>query len=574
MSTRNQFRTISLTLLTAIIIAASTQMSFAGSCIVPDNGEGTAALPPAGCEYTSPDEVFMIIDGLPPGTTIEMEGILKNFLPCQNCQICSVPMQPGQIEVPGGTLGGNVHCFSATLDLTVSGTGDMIGFNRQLAIPVDIEMHTGPRNTGDPVQTFESMIFRMQGELFGDPDFCTFRIAGGMDFGLPSPGQTTLTELPSGDFAVDSFFDITYQIEFEGCPGSVLTDLAGTTTATIRMETGAKPCQAKPDGSGCIETECLESGKRCMPVSVVFDPTTGYIRVLQCRCIGPDECFVDLSNVSQDSCTVPDNGAGTVSLPPVGCEYTSPDEVFEIIDGLPPGTTIEMDGVIMNITACSSPCAMCSLLVPPGQTEVPGGTLGGHGHCFEATLDLTVTGTGELAGFNRHLAIPIFSEVHTGPRNPGDPVQTFPADMFRLQGELFGDPDFCTFRIVSGTDFGLPGPGQTTLTKLPNGDFAVDSFFDITYQIEFEGCPGSQLADFAGVNTATITMQTGSEPVMPRCIGDCQTCSFCQESISVNQDGTINISCQCLPDADLNRDGIVDFKDFAIMAAQWLSTRP
>ena len=36
----------------------------------------------------------------------------------------------------------------------------------------------------------------------------------------------------------------------------------------------------------------------------------------------------------------------------------------------------------------------------------------------------------------------------------------------RLQGELFGDPDFCTFRVTGGTDFGLPSPGHTTLTDL------------------------------------------------------------------------------------------------------------
>ena len=557
-----------------IIFTGSMEVSFAGSCVVVDNGTGTADLPPAGCEYTSPDEVFMIIDGLPPGTTIEMAGILKDFMPCQNCQTCSVLIPPGQTEVPGGTLGGNVHCFRATLDLTVSGTGDLTGFNRHLAVPLEVEIHTGPRNPGDPVQAFQAAVFALQGELFGDPDFCTFRIIAGNDNGLPSPGHTTLTQLQSGDFAVDSFFDVTYQIEFEGCPGSVIDRFAGVTQATIRMETGAKPCQPKPDGSGCVETQCLEAGKRCMPVSVNFDPATGRVRVFECRCIGQDECFIDLSDIWQAGCIVPDNGAGTATLPPFGCEYTSPDEVFQIIDGLPPGTTIEMEGVITNMMGCSNMCGLCTLNVQPGQSEVIGGSLGGNGHCFEAILDLTVKGTEALQGFNRHLFVPIFSEVHTGPRNPGDPLQTFPSDMRRLQGELFGDPDFCSFQITGGTDFGLPSPGQTTLAKLPNNAFAVDSFFDITYQISFEGCPGSVLEGFAGTTTATIRMQTGSEPEMPKCVGPCQTCSFCQENISVNPDGTINISCRCLPDADLNRDGIVDFRDFAIMAAQWLSMRP
>jgi len=259
-----------------------------------------------------------------------------------------------------------------------------------------------------------------------------------------------------------------------------------------------------------------------------------------------------------------------VTLPPIGCEYTSPDEVFEIIEGLPPGTTIEMDGILEDFLCCPQGCEMCSMPLDPGECETEGGSLGGHGHCFEATLDLTVHGTGELQGFNRHLAVPVFGEVHTGPRDPGDPVQTFPADFYRLQGELFGDPDFCEFIITGGTDFGLPGPGQTTLTRLPTGDFAVDSFFDITYQIEFEGCPDSQLADYAGTTTATIRMETGGIPLPPGCTGPCPECQFCEETITPNGDGTIDISCNCIPDADLNRDGKVNFEDMAIMCNQWL----
>ena len=548
------------------------------ACVVPDNGAGTITLPPMGCTYTSPDEVYEIIDGLPPGTTIELDGPLMDFICCgDQCLNCSAALGPGVCETAGGTLGGHIHCFEATLDLDVTGTGDLEGFNRHLSVPVFCEVHTGPRTPGDPVQTFPTDMYRLQGELFGDPDFCTFRIRAGTDYGLPGPGQTTLTELPSGDFAVDSFFDITYQIEFEGCPDSQLADLAGTTTATIRIETGfMPPCEPTSDGSGCKEHICITpTGSECLPVCLRFDPDTGVSLVEECDCIDPDSCRVSALPPGQGSCVVPDNGVGTITLPPMGCTYSSPDEVYQIIDGLPPGTTIELDGPLMDFICCGDQCLNCSAALGPGVCETAGGTLGGHIHCFEATLDLDVTGTGDLEGFNRHLSVPVFCEVHTGPRTPGDPVQTFPTDMYRLQGELFGDPDFCTFRIRAGTDYGLPGPGQTTLTELPGGDFAVDSFFDITYQIEFEGCPGSQLADLAGTTTATIRIQTGAGLNIPDCIGGpCPDCQFCHKTVTNNPDGTVTVCCRCIPDADLNRDGIVNMKDFAILAGQWLTTRP
>ncbi|NIM50158.1 MAG: hypothetical protein GTO22_13060 [Gemmatimonadales bacterium] len=99
------------------------------------------------------------------------------------------------------------------------------------------------------------------------------------------------------------------------------------------------------------------------------------------------------------------------------------------------------------------------------------------------------------------------AEFHWAPRTPGDPEQTFSADVYHLEGELFGDPDFCTFRVRAGTDYVLPSPGQTTLSELPSGHFTVDSFFDVNYQIEFEGCPGSVLDGYSGTTTDTVRIQ-------------------------------------------------------------------
>jgi hypothetical protein len=564
-------------------------------CIGPDDGNGTTVIPPEDCEYVSLYEVYEIIAGLPAGTTIELDGPLYNFT--------------NIVRTPGGTwLGGEKVTFDATLDWEVSGTGSLTGFSRHLAVPVSGEIHTAPRNAGDPCQVFATDMYLLQGELFGDPDFCTLRFRAGTSLALPSPGETTLTELGSGDYAVDSFFDIWYQIEFEGCPGSQLDGYAGTTTAAIKIETGTAPvlpgcdgscpglmpctetmtynpdgtinisceceppvCEPLPDGNACRPSPCEDPCEQCLPKCVNYDPNTKEVTVVDCDCRGVDDCHVGIPGGPAFNCVLPDNGTGTATLPPIGCEYTSPDDVFKIINGLPPGTTIEMDGILMNFICCNPVCPMCSMALAPGQCETAGGTLGGHGHCYEATLDLTVRGTGSLEGFNRHLAVPVFGEVHTGPRNPGDPVQDFPTDFYRLRGELFGDPDFCTFRITGGTDYGLPSPGHTTLSELPSGDFGVDSFFDIWYQIEFEGCPGSQLDGYMGTTTATIRLETGSRE-QPSCSGPC-TCGWCRETVTTNPDGTMNICCDCLPDADLNGDGIVNWKDIAIVCSQWLTTR-
>lgn len=195
-----------------------------GPLIVPDNGTGTADMPPPGAEYLSPDEVMMIIDGLPPGTTIELAPVLRDFT--------------SVVESPGGSLGGTTSTFDAVIQWDVTGTGELSGFNRSLALLLSGEWHMGPRTLGDPVQSFPTDVFQMQGDLFGDPDFGKLSLRAGTDYGMPSPGQTTLTELPGGDFWVDSFFDVGYRIDFAGAPGSALANLAGITTATIRMQAG------------------------------------------------------------------------------------------------------------------------------------------------------------------------------------------------------------------------------------------------------------------------------------------------------------------------------------------------
>ncbi|MCK4546481.1 MAG: hypothetical protein KAW17_03475, partial [Candidatus Eisenbacteria sp.] len=187
-------RSMCVLLASLLYIALGSGTALAECCITPDNGTGTVTLP-AQCPYDNPWEPMMIIDGLPPGTTIELHGPLSQFVNLAN--------------FPGGTMGGEVAHFEAVFEWELVGTGDLTGFFRTIFLPVVGEMHFGPRNPGDPVQSFDADLFRLEGEMVGDPDFDMLRIVAGTDFGLPGPGHTNLYQLPSGDFAVDSFFDIT-----------------------------------------------------------------------------------------------------------------------------------------------------------------------------------------------------------------------------------------------------------------------------------------------------------------------------------------------------------------------------
>lgn len=565
-------------------------------CLAPDNA-GTADLP-APCPYVSTDGTLNIVTGLPPTAQIVCDVILDNF--------------SGVVVSPGGTLGGEIHQFNADLNLAMTGIGSLAGFTRNIFIPVTVEFHSAPRTPGDPVQDFDTDMFRLEGQLFGDPDFCTLRIQSGSDVGLPSPGHTTLTQQGTSGWNVDSFFDIAYEIEFQGCPGSIIEGFGGVTEGTVRIRQGADfwqpgdghkmhfpqlPDELGWDVDGSVpmllgdDWQCSETGWiqdlhfwgswrhgvtgviRRFDVSIYsdvpantdlpyshpgellwtqeigdfniipvqtdaregwYEPFTGdaieldhqeyfqydiqlredqyfwqeegniYWLVISATLLDSvatqwgwkssvDHFNDDATwNVLGETCVQPDNGGGTADLPAPTCPYLTTDSTFHIEDGLPAGSTIESDGSLDNFVNIVS---------------FPGGLLGGGGETFDGVLQLSMTGTGALAGFNRNIAIPVTGEMHHAPRTPGDPVQSFQTDMVELQGQLFGDPDFDFLRIEAGQSFGLPSPGQTTLTELPSGDWQVDSFFDIAYRIEFVGAPGSFLDGLSGTTTDAVRME-------------------------------------------------------------------
>jgi hypothetical protein len=192
---------------------------------------------------------------------------------------------------------------------------------------------------------------------------------------------------------------------------------------------------------------------------------------------------------------VPDNGGGTAQMP-IQAPYPSLNPMV-ISNGLPPGSQININAV---------------WLAPTVSAEQPGGGLGGTKSAGGGPLmQWTMQGTGALSAYNRVLVMPgqggpggvasfpdpAFTvigssyEEHAAPRTAFAPVQTYNTDLFRMFSQIasVGDPDFDLLRLVAGTDFGLPSPGQTTLTQVgPNWN--VESFFDVTYRIDFVGRPG------------------------------------------------------------------------------------
>jgi len=414
---------------TAIFFLLFPAFAFATPCVVPNNG-GTVSMPPANCGYVSPTDFHMIVDGLTPPTTIQIGVEHQRFF--------------NVTSGPGGSLGGEKENFGSDLHMVMTGTNGLV-YSRDLHMQANCETHIAPRTPGDVVQSFDTDMFKLQGQLpAGDPDFDLLRITAGSSFGMPSPGHTTLTLRNDGQWNVDSFFDITYRIDFIGHSPGPLAGHSGSTTGTIRMGTGD-------------------------PVPPPPPP-----------------------------CTVVDNGTGTVDLPPQGCGYVSPADLHMMIDGLPPGTSINVDTKHQDFFQV---------------THTPGGSLGGEIENFHSGLFLNMNGNG--FSFHKTVNMQVQCQTHTAPRTPGDNIQSFDTIMNGIQGQLPpGDPDFDLLRITAGNAFGMPSPGHTTLTKIPGSpgvppQWAVDSFFDITYRIDFIGHSPGPLGGHSGSTTGTIRMQAG-----------------------------------------------------------------
>ena len=201
------------------------------------NEEGTVDQPPP---YNGPitniNEPIVTTD-LPPGSSIEVV----------ECVVLDMTHTPVTV---GGMLGGDTQTCNTQVQVHLRGTGPLAGYDAMKFIPLVIQIDSAPRPYFAPFQSFDTRLIMVQGQIPpGDPDFDLLRITGGDMFGMPSPGHTTLTQLPGGQFSVDSFFDITYRVDFVGHPGGPFTGMSGSTTRTQHVQIGqSNPPLTLPPG--------------------------------------------------------------------------------------------------------------------------------------------------------------------------------------------------------------------------------------------------------------------------------------------------------------------------------------
>ena len=204
---------------TALPRTAAAQASDA-CCIGPDNGGGTADHVP-NCPVGYVGQMQMT-SGFPSGSTLQLGASLQAF--------------SGLVQIPGGLLGGMKENWTATMPLQITGTGAFAAYVRTINLPISAgESHSAPRIAFAPFQSFNTDLYQLQGQISLDPDFDLLRITAGTIFGQGSPGHTIFSQI-AGGWAVDSFFNIYYRIDFVGAPGGPFAGMSGSNTGIYRFE--------------------------------------------------------------------------------------------------------------------------------------------------------------------------------------------------------------------------------------------------------------------------------------------------------------------------------------------------
>lgn len=292
-------------------------------------------------------------------------------------------------------------------------------------------------------------------------------------------------------------------------------------------------CLPAVDGKSCSAATCSIGGEVCQPQCTQVNLATGDFTVTSCDCRPNSDCHVVLPAVvvGGTPCNLPDNGSGTADYPPAGCSYTRTDGAMQIVTGLPAGTIVDIEpqlGSFANVV------------------RTPGGTYGGEDDQFTAVLQLTMNGTGTLSGYQRVLSIPdVACLTYLSSRMPGKALQSFTSDLIQMQGQITGDSDFDLLKVTAGLDpESPPNFGTTTLVMQPDNTWAVESFFDILYTIEFTGRAGGPFEGMSGSTSGYVRVQTGLQ--LPTCAGGCAApLASCNRTLTALPDGSVSVCCDC-----------------------------
>ncbi|HEV2851258.1 MAG TPA: hypothetical protein VHC97_00485 [Thermoanaerobaculia bacterium] len=132
-----------------------------------------------------------------------------------------------------------------------------------------------------------------------------------------------------------------------------------------------------------------------------------------------------------------------------------------------------------------------------------GGSLGGTIEHGSSTLRIRVLCPEEATVFE----IPATFEVHTAPHPEEVQEMSFDTEMHAIEGSATDTGVFSSFHLVGGTGNGYPSPGHTSLIPAGDGNFAIDSTFNIGYRIEFVGAQGGPLEGASGKIESSIVMK-------------------------------------------------------------------
>jgi len=213
--------------------------------------------------------------------------------------------------------------------------------------------------------------------------------------------------------------------------------------------------------------------------------TSNYLQILAATLLLVAFLFPQLSIAQQKHCIAEDNGTGTIDWP-AQCPYGNVLDPIRVISASGEQIEISIEIPPMSMTCrpgTNPPKYDSGLNSPPG-----------NGRPIAAFINLARKGNTVT------VPVDLILSVSNSPRNsPGDDVQVFDTEILSMvMGRPpMGHPIFPEIHLDFIPAGGGATDGQTTITRLPSGDFTVDSFFDIAYRISAKGAEGT---DFEGVS--------------------------------------------------------------------------